>query len=92
MRTHSLYSQNEEKTIMFFEKFDKNSIKKAIIEHLTAHPEDTVEHCREYSKQDTKRFYGNEIINLYEINPKNGQPSKVVENNSRKKYLKLTNI
>lgn len=79
MRTHSLYSQDEDRTIIFFEKFDKIAIRTAIIERLTAHPTDTIEHCREYSKEDAKKYYGNEILNIYGVNPKNGKPSIITQ-------------
>lgn len=85
--THSLYSQDQERTIAFFEKFNKEDIKEQIISHLKEFPSDTLEHCKEYSKSDIKRFYGNEILSFYEVNPKNGKVSKVVQRGG-KNYFK----
>jgi len=90
MRTHSLYSQNESINIAYFDKFDKSAIKQAIVNHLTKHPTDTVEHCKEYSKADIKRFYGSEIINLYEVNPKNNKPSLVIYKGTKQYFKTLT--
>ena len=81
--THSLYSQDQERTIAFFEKYNKEDIKEQIISHL----KDTLEHCKEYSKKDIKRFYGNEILSFYEVNPKNNRVSKVIQRGG-KNYFK----
>jgi len=77
-RTHSLFSQEQDMPIAWFDKNDKEAIKKVIIEHLTNNPTDTLELCKEYSKNDLKRFVGSEIINFYAINPKNGKVSLIV--------------
>ena len=74
---HSLFSHNEDKTIAFFEKFNKEDIKQAIIKHLKDNPTDVIEHCKEYNKEDRKRFYRYEIINFYGVNPKSGEVSLI---------------
>lgn len=84
---HSLYSQNEERVIAWFTSFERETIKSTIIEHLTQNPTDTLEHCKEYSKNDIKKFYGNEIINFYSVNPKNNKPSLVITKGD-KEYFK----
>lgn len=91
MMEHSLYSHNQEVVVVFFTKYDKAQIKAAIIEHLTDNPTDTLEHCKEYSKTDIKRYYGNEIINIYEVNPNNGQPSLCVQRGNKTYYKSINN-
>ena len=85
MKKHSLYSQNQERVIEWFEKFDAIKIKNAIVKHLENNPTDVIEHCREYSKEDMKKYYGNEILNFYQMNKKN-KPAKVVFKGN-KEYL-----
>jgi hypothetical protein len=89
-RVHSLLSQEQDMSIKWFEKFDKFEIKQTILKHLADNPTDTLEHCKEYSKKDIKIFYGSEIINFYEVNPKNGKPSLVYQRSSKQYYKQLT--
>jgi hypothetical protein len=84
--THLLYSQDQEITVKRFDKFDKESIKTEIINHLKEHKTDVLEHCREFSKIDNEEYYGNEIINFYQNN-KNGVPCSVLTKNN-KEYFK----
>jgi len=74
---HSLFSQDLDVPIRFFDKFDAGLIKEEIISHLKEYPNDTVEHCKEYSKEDIKKYYGYEILSFYRCN-KSGIPSKVI--------------
>ena len=87
---HALVSQNSDLFIEWFDKFDAAAIKKAIIEHLQKCPCDTIEHVKEYSKEDIKKYYGYEIINFYEVNKKNGLPSLVITKGCKTFYRKLT--
>lgn len=86
---HMLFSQNEDRYIKYFDKFDREAIKNSIVEHLTRYQGDTIEHCKEFNTANIKRFYGDEIINFYEINPKNGKVSKIIMKGNKKYYLKL---
>lgn len=90
MRTYLLYSQNQEMIVKWFDKFDKEEIKKEIVRHLQESKTDVLELCREYSKKDVKRYYGNEIISFYQNNPKTNEPSKVVLRGN-KEYFKTLN-
>ena len=65
---HLLFSQEQDQPIKWFEKFDKEEIKTEIKKWLTENPTDTLEHCKEYSKKDLKKYVGYEIVNLYENN------------------------
>lgn len=76
--THSLYSHDQDRTICFFEEFNPSIIKAEIILHLKEFPNDTVEHCKEFNKIDVRKYYGNEILNLYRVNPKNNKVSLVI--------------
>ena len=87
---HALVSQNSDLFIEWFDKFDAAAIKKAIIEHLQKCPCDTIEHVKEYSKEDIKKYYGYEIINFYEVNKKYGLPSLVITKGCKTFYRKLT--
>jgi hypothetical protein len=89
MRKHLLYSQEQNMPVQWFEKYDPIVIKQAIVEHLKKFTDDTLEHCREFSKSDLKRFYGNEIINFYEVNPKNRKPSLVITKGSKLYYKSI---
>ena len=87
--THSVFSQDQDMFIAFFEKFNKAEIKAAIVDHLTANPGDTLEHCKEYSQSSIKKYYGVEIINFYAVNPKSGQPSRIIIKGDREYYKPL---
>ena len=89
MRTYSLYSQQKEMAIAFFEKFDKVQIKQAIIKHLNENKADTLELCREYDKKDIKKYYGNEILQFFEVNKKNGKPSLCIQRGGKTYYKAL---
>ena len=90
MRTYSLYSHEQDMPVKWFDKFDKVEIKNSIIQHLTDHPKDTIELCREYSKKDLKRYYGNEILQIFEVNPKNNKPSICITRGNKMYYKTLT--
>jgi len=86
---HLLYSQNKEIVIAYFDKFDKEKIKKAIIEHLTQNPEDTIEHCKSYNAKDARKYYGYEILNFYATSPKTKKPAKIVTKGNKEYYQTL---
>ena len=85
---HLLFSQEQDQPIKWFEKFDKEEIKTEIKKWLTENPTDTLEHCKEYSKKDLKKYVGYEIINFYENN-KNGVPSLVFSRGEKEYYKPL---
>ena len=84
---HNLFSQNSDMPVKWYDKFDREQIKSDIIEHLGKNPSDTLEHCKEYSKEDAKKYYGMEIVSFYAVNPKTGKPSKVITRGN-KDYFK----
>lgn len=85
--THSLFSHDQDRTICFFEKFDRSIIREEIIKYLKQYPTDTLEHCKEFNKVDVRKYYGNEILNLYKVNPKNKKVSLIVTKGD-KEYFK----
>ena len=89
MRTYSLYSQQNEMPIAFFEKFDKAQIKQTIVKHLNENKGDTLELCREYDKKDVKKYYGNEILQCFEVNKKNDKPSLCILRGGKTFYKAL---
>jgi hypothetical protein len=88
---HLLFSQNDDIIIDWFDKYDKKVILMTIVDFLTNNPTVVVEHCKEYSKNDLKRYSGYNIINLYGINPKTNKPSLIINKNGKKYYRTLTN-
>ena len=89
MRAHLLFSQDRDEIIMSFDSFDKELIKKGIIEYLTENPTDVVEHCREYSQRDLKKDAGYEILNFYTVNPKNNRVSLIITKGNKDFYKQL---
>jgi hypothetical protein len=85
-----LYSQDQEILVQCFDKFDKESIKKAIINHLKKYKDDVLELCKKLSKTDFKKYYGNEILNFYQNN-KNGIPCLVLTKNNKEYFKPLKN-
>ena len=74
---HLLYSQDKEQIIKSFDNFDAEKLKTEIKEWLINNPTDTVEHCKEYSKEDREKYLGYDIINFYE-NSRSGKPCLIV--------------
>ena len=72
-----------------YDVFDKEVIKKDIIETLTNNPNELITHCKDYSEREKKIFAGKNIINVYEINPKTKKPSLVVTLNNKDYYKEL---
>jgi hypothetical protein len=88
MRKYSLYS---EKGILIdsFENFDTNSIRSKVIQFLKENPTETIELCREYKRNDIRRFQGEEIIATYAVNPKTKFVSKVSYNGDKTYYMNI---
>lgn len=86
---HYLFSQDNDTFIANFDKFDRNAIKNKIIEYLKAWPLDTIEHCKDYSKNDLKRFSGYNILNLYGVNPKNKKVSLIITRGGKQYYRSI---
>jgi hypothetical protein len=84
---YSLYSQDQEIAIAFFEKFNKEDIKEQVTSHLTEFPTDTLELCKEFNTSDVRKYYGNEIISFYGVNPKTKKVSRIITRNN-KDYFK----
>jgi hypothetical protein len=75
--------------IATFDKFDREVIKNEIINHLRVCPLDTVEHCKDYTKHELKRFVGYNIINFYRVNPKNKKVSLIVTRGNKEYYRSI---
>ena len=88
---HYLFSMANETMIASFDKFNKESIKKAIIGHLQQFPNDCVEHCKDFSSGDIRKYYGHEILNFYKVNVMNSKISKVVTKGDRTLYVSIEN-
>ena len=86
---HYLFSQDQDMIVATFDKFDREQIKKEIIEYLKVCPLDTVEHCRDFTKTELKRFYGYQILNVYRVNPKNKKVSLIVTRGKKEYYRSI---
>lgn len=86
---HYLFSQNQDMLVTSFASFNKELIKKEIIELLRKNPNDVIEHCKDYNKSDIKKYLGFNILNLYMINPKNNKASLVVNRNGNEYFRKI---
>lgn len=86
---HKLFSHNQDMFIKFFDKFNREEIKKAIFTHLTNYPDDTLEHCRDYSAVDIKKYYGSEIVNSYAMHPKLNKPAILITRGNKTYYKVL---
>ena len=86
---HYLFSMDTETMIACFDRFNKESIKKAIIGHLQQFPDDCVEHCKDFASGDIRKYYGHEILNCYEVNKANNKISKVVSKGSKTLYKSI---
>lgn len=89
--THMLFSQESDQPIKWFDNYDREAIKASIVTHLSANPNDCIEHCKEPAKNDLKRFVGNTILNFYKVNPKNGKPSLIITRGDKTYYKSLIN-
>lgn len=79
MPKYYIQSESTDTVIKTFEVFDREAIREAICDHLIANPTDYVDYYKEASKNELKRFVGDNFIDCYTISPYNGEPSKVVE-------------
>ena len=86
---HHLFSQDNDMLIATFDKFDREVIKNEIIDHLRNNPTDTIEHCKDYTKHELKRFYGYNILNFYKVNPNNNKVSLIVTKGNKEYYRNI---
>jgi hypothetical protein len=80
---HYLFSQEQDMLVASFDKYDRNTIKNEIINHLKNNPTDVIEHCKDYTKNELKRFLGYKILNFYGVNPKSNKVSLIVTRNNK---------
>jgi hypothetical protein len=86
---HYLFSQEQDMLVASFDKFDRTTIKNEIINHLRVCPNDTIEHCKDYTKNELKRFMGYNILNFYRVNPKNKKVSLIVTRGNKEYYRNI---
>ena len=80
------YIKDDENLNVEFETFDATKMTELIINHLKANPDAMITHEKEYNAENKKKYYGNEIIDFYESNPKTGEPSKVIIKGNKTYY------
>jgi hypothetical protein len=80
------YLQSDSGTFYASERFDPYELIAKVIEQLTAHPDDLVTHCKDHTNP---KFAGLEIVDIYEVNPKTGKPSKAIDKGGRVVYVPL---
>jgi hypothetical protein len=81
-----LESEISEKRIVEFAQFNRVAIQKAIIYYLQNNPTDTVLY---YKVSHDEEFVGDDLIDFYAINPKNGKPSKLIFKGDKTYYKSL---
>ena len=74
--------------IATFETFDKDAIRNAIISHLNANSGDIVEHSKDWGTAKDKTNFP-QSVNFYEVNPKNGKPSLIIQKENKTFYKSL---
>lgn len=79
------YLDGEKGNFATFETFDKDKIKEAIIKRLTEVPDDLVIHYKDC--EDKKQVA--DLVDMYEVNPKNGKPSLIIQKGNRSFYKPL---
>ena len=83
------YIKDDENLNVEFETFNAKEMTNLIINHLKENPSAMVTHEKEFAPHLKKKYYGNEIIDIYEINPKTKEPSKVIIKGNRTYYKTL---
>lgn len=83
-----LESETSEKRIVEFKVFNRIAILKAIVYYLQNNPTDTVYYYKECNSIDND-FVGDDLIDFYAINPKNGKPSKLIFKGDKTFYKSL---
>lgn len=86
------YFLYEDNLIQTFEEYNKDVILKAIFDYLTANKDAIITLEKELSKEQKKKYYGNDILGTYENNPKSGKPSRIVSIGHRQYYKELTQL
>jgi hypothetical protein len=88
---HYLFSQEKDMLVSTFEKFDRMTIKREIIRHLKENPTDVLEHCKDFTRSEIKRFYGYNILNHYKVNPNNNKVSLIITKGNKEYYRNIEN-
>lgn len=89
MAEYSIFSHKEDRVIKFFDKHDREAILSTIKDHLLENKADTLELCKEYEKDNYKRFLGFKILSHYKVNPENNLPSLLYCKNDRMLFKTL---
>lgn len=84
-----LYSENLKDYFLTLEVFDEKTIKEAIINQLITDKTDMILQEKDYEGIKKKKYYGKKIIDIFEINPKSGEPSKVITKGAKNYYISL---
>lgn len=85
---HYLFDENDQ-MVHEYEVFNAEQIKADIIAYLEKNPQGMLTHEKDYTPSLQKKYYGKDVLNTYENNPKTGQPSKVVTKGSKDYYKPL---
>lgn len=84
------YLSNDEDWDVTFETFSPKEMTTLIIQYLKDNPKEMVIHRKDFPEHLRKKYYGKEIIDMYEVNPKTGEPSKIITKGNKNYYKKLT--
>jgi hypothetical protein len=79
-------SEISEKRIVEFPEFNRLAILKAIVYYLQNNPTDTIHY---YKVSNDDMYVGDDLIDFFAINPKNGKPSKLIFKGNKTFYKTL---
>ena len=83
---HYISSDDTCDVIERFETFDSVKIKDSILNHLKENPSDTV---TLYKVNTNKKYYGDDVIDFFSVNPKSGKPCKIVLKGNKEFFKEL---
>ena len=83
------YLQSDHGTFYQSERFDPVEMIAKIVEQLQRNPSDLVTHCKDHTNP---KFAGLKIVDIYEVNPKTGHPSKAIAKGNRVVYVPLVEV
>lgn len=83
------YLDGEKGTFKTFDYFDRELIRSAILEHLKSNPDSIVEFSRGYDDEKDNKKYFPKVIDIYEVNPRSGKPSLIIQKGNKTFYKSL---
>lgn len=80
---------DDENLNVTFEMFEPIKMTGLIINHLRLNKSAMVTHEKEFAPHLKRKYYGNEVVDIYENNSKTREPSKVITKGNKTFYKTL---